>query len=789
MSVHALEVLEFERVLEHVARRASSDVGRARVLALRPRDNAESIVGELSRVAAAMRFLDATSSWGPGAIPDVRNELAQLVVDGAVLGPAGIFRIGVLLASTRLLLKEVSAHPGGYPELATTTDRLFERRELEKAIERCVDVDGTVLSTASPELKKIRDQLRGAHARIVRSLEKYMANLPDRFLVPDASVTIREGRYVVPVRREGKGEVGGIIHDESQTGATLFVEPPMAQEAMNQLRGLERAENREIRRVLGQMTERLSPDHDEIMGAFEALSDFDSLYARARTANAWGGTPPRMISGDPSGIELHEARHPLLIEAGDGPVVPYDLVIQGDERCLVISGPNTGGKSVFLKATGLISALAQSGIVPPVGDGTKLPVFGSFFADIGDEQSISQSLSTFSAHLANLSALVGEADARSLVLIDEMGTGTDPSEGAALSRAVLEELVFRGATTLASSHLGELKQLDAPGSGIVNASLQFDTDRMEPTYRLIKGRPGRSFGLAIARRLGFPGQVLDRADTYRDEGAASMEDVLARLDQQEKEVERLLAELEIERIQTERQKLDVESRELTVKKAERSAEDRARADARRLLMDARNEVESAIADLKRAVDAGASLDEASKEVRRRVEKAAGRQKVDRAKLTRSKKGRHSGAAPTTGESVRVRASGARGKVVSVRGDRVQLEVGGLRLEVPTVDLEPIDSPGPAKRGGGWSGPPTKQARIEVDLRGMRVDELGLALDRALDDAVFEDLEQLRIIHGKGTGALRQRVSEVLSNDARVREFRMGGPTEGGAGVTVAVFLG
>ena len=293
-----------------------------------------------------------------------------------------------------------------------------------------------------------------------------------------------------------------------------------------------------------------------------------------------------------------------------------------------MSGPNTGGKSVFLKATGLIAALTQSGVVPPVGSGTVLPVYGSFFADIGDEQSIARNLSTFSAHLANLSDLVAEADARSLVLIDEMGTGTDPAEGAALSRAVLEELVARGATTIVSSHLGELKRLDTEGSGIVNASLQFDAEQMQPTYRLVKGRPGRSYGLAIARRLGFPGEVLDRAETYREAGAAQMEDLLERLERQEREAELRSHELDMARARTERLRSDVENREHSVEEAERTAEDRARDDARKLLMEARREVEDAISRLREAVDAGQSLDEAAKEARRAVEVAAGRHKAE-----------------------------------------------------------------------------------------------------------------------------------------------------------------
>jgi DNA mismatch repair protein MutS2 len=650
-----------------------------------------------------------------------------------------------------------------------------------------VDSEGAVLDTASKDLKKIRDRLRGAHSRIVRQMEGYMRTLPERFVVPDASVTVREGRYVLPVRREGKGEVGGIVHDESQSGATIFVEPPMAMELMNQLRDLERDEGREIRRILGALSDRLGPARDALAGSWDGLVDFDALQARARTALAWRAEMPDFGEEGSQELRILQGRHPLLVETVEGEVIPFDLEMEPGERALVVTGPNTGGKSVFLKATGLIAALAQSGVVPPVGKGTLLPIFGSFFADIGDEQSIAQSLSTFSAHVGNLSEIVSRADWRSLVLIDEMGTGTDPAEGAALSRAVLEELVERGAFAVVSSHLGELKRLDREGTGIVNASLQFDADRMEPTYHLVKGRPGRSYGLAIARQLGFPTHVLDRAEAYRAGDEASIEELLGRLERQEQEAEERILDLDMAQSRAARLREEVEGRERVLREAERSAEDRARDEARKLLLASRAEVEEAILELKIAAEAGEDLDEASRRARRRVEKAA------RAATPTASKRPHTGPgrAPRVGERVRVHATGAKGTVVEVRAKRATVEAGALRLEMPLADLEVVDGPAPErpKATGNWSAPKGGDSLLDIDLRGLRVDELDLELSRALDQAVYEDLAELRIIHGKGTGALRQRVGEVLKLDARVRAFRMGGPTEGGAGVTVATLRG
>ncbi len=785
VSDHALAVFEFGRVLDRVAERAASDAGKRRIRSLVPTSDLAAARRELARVAAVIDFADDKPAWGLPPIPDVDAALRALAPEGAVLEPIQLHRLGVLLTSSRVLSQEMDTRDGDYATLLSIRERLISDRSLEGAIERAVDSEGAVLDKASKELRSIRNRLRGAHSRVVRQLETYMRTLDERFVVSDGSVTVRDGRYVIPVRREGKGAVGGIVHDESQSGATLFIEPPVAIELMNQLRDLEREERREIRRVLGDLTARLAPSRTALVGAFDALVDFDSLFARARTANAWRATVPELVQSGGVGLRLVQARHPLLLEAGDhGSVVPYDLEILGDERALVISGPNTGGKSVFLKATGLIAALAQSGVVPPVHAGTRLPVFSTFFADIGDEQSIAQSLSTFSAHLANLKTIVEQADGGSLVLIDEMGTGTDPAEGAALARAVLEELVQRGALTIVSSHLGDLKRLDEEGSAIVNASLQFDSVRMEPTYQLAKGRPGRSYGLAIARRLGFPEHVVDRAEAYRNGDEVNLDELLGRLGERESEAARLVADLAREQERTARLQADLDAREAALREEERTASERAREEARRELLDARTEVERAIEEVRAAgTDAVAK---ASQSARRRVEEAARRRQPDRPRRSNV-----SSASFALGDRVQVRATGAKGHVIEVRGRRVVVEAGSLRIEVPAEDLVRLQDASEAGadrgRGGGWTGPVLEQAHLEVDLRGLRVDQVDLELPRALDRALIDDLADLRIIHGKGTGALRQRVGELLDLDPRVRDHRMGGVTEGGSGVTVAIF--
>jgi DNA mismatch repair protein MutS2 len=822
---HALEVLEFQRALALVAERATSDLGREAVQGLSPSTDADRVRRELERVSAVMDFVQEKPAWGPPPVPDARGSLRRLQVEGSVLEPGELHGVGVLLRSSRELAREIDGRSGRYPPLATLRGRLVEARPVEDEIVRTVDAEGAVLDSASRELRRIREALRSAHTRIVRRLEAYLKTLPARYVVGDASVTVREGRYVIPLRREGRGEVGGIVHDESGTGATVFVEPPVAIELMNELRDLERDEHREIRRILRELSGRVHPLRDALLGALEALVDMDSLHARARAALAWGAEPPAILSSAAGPIRVVNARHPLLL-AREERVVPYDLEMDEGERTLVVSGPNTGGKSVFLKAMGLLAALAQSGVVPPVGRGTALPVFTDVFADIGDEQSIAESLSTFSAHLENLKEIVGAADAGSLVLMDEMGTGTDPTEGAALARAILEELTARGAFSIVTSHLGALKTLADEGSGIVNASLQFDAERMEPTYRLTKGRPGRSYGLAIARRLGFPGPLLDRADGLVDEGAASLEELLERLEARERDVARLQERLERETAESARLQGELRERERELHERERGFERRAREDARQLLMEAREEVEEAIRSVKDAREE--ELEEAARSARRRVEEAA-RDQATRASRTRDRSTAASELA--VGSRVRLPGAGAtRGTVLELRDGRAVVEVRGVRMELPASELEAVESPhagvgaapgasaggaprtsprgrgaaserrpagesggGAGERGDpeppvlrerGWSGD-LPEGRHEIDLRGLRVDEVELELGRGLDAALLSELAEVRIIHGKGTGAVRGRVEELLRGDRRVKAFRLGVHGEGGAGVTVA----
>lgn len=796
MNPHALAVLEYPRVLERVARRALSSPGRERVLGLAPGRHPTLIRAELQRVEEMARFLDTDPDWAAPEIPDARGGLKRLELAGSLLEPLELFALGRLLAEGRALKEGLAEAREALPSLSDLREGLHVDLPLEKAIEKVVDHEGAILDSASKELGRLRASLRRAHSGIVRALEKYLKSLPDRLVVADASVTIREGRYVIPIRREGRGEVGGVVLDESATGVTLFVEPPLAQQLMNELREMEREETREINRILRQQTESLRPSLPSLKESQESLLVFDTIYARARAALAWEGRAPELLPERTRTLQIVEGRHPLLLTRGGVEVVPFHLELGEEERVLVVSGPNTGGKSVFLKALGLIITLTQSGIVPPVGKGTRLPLFTNVFADIGDEQSIADNLSTFSAHLGNLHEIVEEADDGSLVLIDEMGTGTDPQEGAALSRAILEELVARGSLTVVTSHLGALKRLDGPNTGIVNASLQFDPDRIEPTYQLQKGRPGRSYGLAIAQRLGFPGNLLERAREHLPQDEVRLEELLATLERREREATSLTEALAAREARAKALQNDLQGREAELLERERTSEERARTEARRLLLEARREVEEAIEELRSSTEGfsgdSQALDEAARYARRRVEEAASRQRTH---LEGSRRGPPPGREFIPGDRVRLAGSGAEGTVVELREGRAVVEASGVRLQLPSSELHfqgpALEKTARGLRGKGaaastWQGPEA-DPKAEVDLRGMRVMEIDLVLERAMDQALLGGLGELRIIHGKGTGALRQRVAELLENDGRIQEFRMGLPSEGGAGVTMVKF--
>lgn len=792
MNAHALGVIEFAPALDLVAGHAGSALGAERVRSLTPRADRQWVEREHARVSAMRSLVTSDSRWHPQQVPDIRASLSRMRVEGAALDAGHLLGIRNLLRSSRLTsdsFRDEKISPVTVAMFRAEIDGLIVAKTEEKAIDTAIDDDGNVKDDASPALRRIRRELRGSQGELVKLLERIASRLESHHQVSDMSVTVRNGRYVIPIRREGRAVVGGIVHDTSSTGGTLFVEPPAAVEAGNRIRELQSEELREIDRIMAELTEVVRPIREEMSAALESLVVLDSLFARAKFGERLRcGTLEFSDPGD--GFTIIDGRHPLLIEQGIA-VVPFDLSLEPSERTLLISGPNTGGKTVLLKSLGLFAAMAQSGIPVPAADESRLAIFDDIYADVGDEQSISSSLSTFSAHLKNLSEVLRSATNASLVLIDELGSGTDPVEGAALGGAILEALTNRGSLSVATTHLGALKELATEVDGVVNASLQFDPVALAPTYRLIKGIPGRSYGLSIARRLALPEDVLQRAEARLPTGERDVNALLAELESREQRLSESEKETAVIAEDIRARALRVAERESAVREKEKTAERDARREARRLLLDARAEVDRTIQELKSS--AAAAADETAREARRRMERLACEAgqavaALDAPDADDEQSPRSLDGNVAEGDFVSVPAlEGRRARVMEIRGDDAIIVAGSVKMTVPRKSLGRVEAPANAGRVqiNIRGDAPEVEAKSEIDIRGFRAGEIENLLMHAVDSAVRADLKTLRIIHGKGTGALRERVSEMLRKESRVTSFRLGAWNEGGAGVTVA----
>ena len=785
-----LEAIELQPVLDLVAGHAAGPLGGARVRARRPTLDLEWIRRELARVGEVAGLFRRGDGLLAEPVPDVSRALSRLRIEGSVLEGQDLVAIQRVLGSARRVHADLRRVKDLAPLAAALAHELPEK-SIERRLEQSLDADGSLLDTASPDLAAARREVQHARQRLLRRLDGLLRGLDSTTAPADASVTVRGGRYVIPVRGDSPSRPAGIVHDESGSASTLFVEPTEAIELGNALREAEVEEERETLRVLRALTAMLRPELTALRGVMEMCVAVDDLVARARYAIAVDGEVPEVVPA-PSGLRIVNGRHPLLL-AGAEPVVPFDLEMDPSERTLLISGPNTGGKTVLLKAVGLASAFAQSGIVPPVGGGSRLAAFGGFFADIGDRQSISASLSTFSAHVAMLRRILADADAGSLVLLDEVGSGTDPAEGAALAAAILASLTERGSLTLATTHLGALKDLASHTPGVVNASLQFDAATLTPTYRLVKGVPGRSYGLAIARRLGIAGEILADAEERVPDAERNLDALLAaveergrearetqaRLEQREAELESVEARLTA---QDERQR----AREAELKRLEKDADRAGKRQARQYLMDARRLVEEALGAARAAGD-----DAAAREARRMVEQGIGEhaEPAEPSDLPARAAER-----PPIAAGTRVRLpSGGAGDVLEVRDDGTAVvAVGAMKVVLESSLLTPLPPSGRAGRetraaAKTSTSSDSSAAALEVDLRGLTGDEAEQATLAAVDAAVLAEQPFLRIIHGMGTGVVRERVRRVVSGDRRITRFGFAPRNQGGTGVTIVEF--
>jgi DNA mismatch repair protein MutS2 len=785
----ALAILEFEAVLELVAAYTVGPLGAGRIRSRRPTDDLHWIRAELDRVGEVAGLFRRGDGLAAEPIPDVTGVLARLRIAGSVLEGIDLVALLQVLCASRTVHADLERIAHLAPLAAALISPLPEKT-LERRLEQSVDPDGNLLDTASPRLAAARREVQSARQRLLRRLDTLLRSLESSSTPSDASVTVRGNRYVIPVRRDSRARPPGIIHDESGSAGTLFIEPSETIELGNALREAQVEEERETLRVLRELTDLLRPHLPVLREVVEMCVAVDDLVARARYAVAVSGEKPAVTEA-PAALKIVNGRHPLLL-AGLSDVVPFDLELSREERTLLVTGPNTGGKTVLLKAVGLAASLAASGIIPPVGEGSTLPVFRRMYADIGDQQSIAASLSTFSAHVRTLRRILDEADEATLVLLDEIGSGTDPVEGAALAAATLVSLTGRDSATLATTHLGALKELASQTEGIVNASLQFDAATLTPTYRLLKGVPGRSYGLAIARRLGVAQEILAEAEARVPDAERRLDALLAAVEERERELrltqqtlEERTIELDSQAARLGAQQESQTAREAELKRREKEADREGRKLARAHLLDARQRVEDALAAARGAAD-----ESAAREARRLVEEGIaeqGRALETAEKTDERTSGPAGGLQP--GDSVQV-TGGPVGEVLEIRSDgKLVIGAGAVRMVVePDVVTAVRRSARPSARQTSPSAPSFPQlASLEVDLRGMTGDEAETATVAAVDAAVLAEQPYLRIIHGMGTGAVRERVRRVVSRDRRISRYGFAPRNQGGTGVTIVEF--
>jgi DNA mismatch repair protein MutS2 len=792
-----LRILEYPKILEQLAGHTAFSASQALALALTPSNDLEIVRRRQAETLEASSLLDTGFSAGIGGARDVRA-LLEDVRRGITLLPAQLLDIKATLLSGRSLRNAINKVAGQFPLLAEMAGRIEECAGLVAELSRCLDERGEVLDDASPALARIRRDLRLAHARLLEHLNRLLSGPDTAQYLQEAIITQRNGRYVIPVKAEFKGRIPGLVHDQSGSGATLFVEPLATVELNNQWRSLQSQEEEEIHRILAALSERVNREGASIERTVSALADLDLALAKAKYARAIRARAP-IITGfsRPRGAEinhpgvtldLRQARHPLL---DPQTVVPIDVRLGPDYFILVITGPNTGGKTISLKTVGLLAAMAQAGLFIPAQDDSQLSVFDNIFADIGDEQSIEQSLSTFSSHMTNIVEILEQADSHSLVLLDELGAGTDPEEGSALARAILSHLVRRGITTLATTHYSELKVYAHSTPGVQNASVEFDVETLSPTFKLTIGLPGRSNAFAIARRLGLSNGIVEEAAGMVSSESLEAESLLAGIKEAQRQALEERSRAAQERQEAERLRRELNEKLAEIEAARRDVLDEARRQARAELDALRLELEQMRAQAKETLQAATRAGELATldRIEETVEQAAESYQPLETEPAPAEAGPW--VLPQVGDTVWVDGLNVLAEVTELSGEEVEVQAGSFRVRVPTRSVvvrhhapAPASEPSEPARRPALNAP---RPPLELDLRGLRAEEALIDLDRYLNDAVLSDLPWARIVHGKGTGALRQAVRAHLSAHPLVASYRAGDDKEGGDGVTVVTF--
>lgn len=797
MNIAALRALEFDRIVDGVRGFALTPMGSERLRQLAPSTDRTTVAGLLAATTETVRFIARHGTFALRAHADLPDSLAALSVEGRALEPLRLLALATFLDSidqTRAAILRVAS---AFPLVERAGRGAVSFRHEVARTRSAIDPAGDVVDDASAKLRGIREKLRRQRTRLRTTLESYLRGKETSKYLQDQVVTERAGRYVILVRAEHRGSIPGIVHGASASGATLFLEPLSTVDVNNEIVALEEQESEEVHRILLELTDAFRLRADDLTQTVEAATELDVLQARARFSESIDGVEP-LLSPDGS-LELQAARHPLLKAA-----VPVTIKILPPATVLLITGPNTGGKTVALKTAGLLTLMAQSGLRIPAADGSRLPVFRTMFADIGDEQSIDASLSTFSAHIANIASMDRDLSVPALVLLDEVGSGTDPIEGGALGVAVVDHFRQRGATVMATSHYDALKTYASTTDGVATAAFGFNATTYAPTYELIYGSPGRSLALEVAARLGLNPSVIEAARRNLSARDTQLAEHLARIDRDMRalEHERRLAVRERETLEAANER--IRQREAALKQREDSARKRLAEELDTQAREAKKQIEGVIAKLKqktqamvdhatrRAVstgESGAARAEAREAVDAVVERLARPGATSAAAFDSASQG----AAPavsiplTVGARVAVAPLGLEGVVTSLSGDSADVDVRGKRMRARTKDLRVIGarSVAPTKVSVHVDLTPRDDAPAELNVIGCTVDEALGRVERFLDESMLTDQRVLRIVHGHGTGQLKRAVGAFLQKHPLVAHIEAAPPNQGGNGVTVA----
>ena len=780
--------LELDQVLQLLAQCAGSAGGKEACLRVRPTSDLEDVERMLQQTTAASDLCTRKGNPVFGDVTDVSASLERADRGGS-LQPVELLRIAGVLRCARNIKSYVAED-----EKETVLDVMFKaltpNKYLEDKIFGAILSEEEIADNASPALADIRRHMRIQAGKIRDSLQKVISSPAYSKFLREPIITIRQGRYVVPVKSECKNDVPGLVHDVSATGSTYFVEPMSAVNANNALRELELKEKKEIERILAELSSEAAAHGEDINLDYTMLVQLDVIFAKAKLAYQMRAWAP--IMNDQGKVELRNARHPLI---DPKKVVPISVRLGSDFDTMIITGPNTGGKTVTLKTVGLLTLMAECGLHVPAGDGSVLSTFDAILADIGDVQSIAQSLSTFSSHMRTIVDVVAQCDDRTLVLFDELGAGTDPAEGAALAMAIIEFCRKMGSRVVATTHYAELKLYAMRTKGVINASCEFDVETLQPTYRLLIGIPGKSNAFAISRKLGLSEDILKEADDLVGKSDKDFEDVLSQLEQQRQQME--AARMEAERLKQETARIKQQSEEYhqQLRKEKEKAMEAARREAQGIIEEARAAANIASEELKAlrkqlqdSADAS-GINQRQAELRRNLNEVEDK--------IRAKQPEKSRPQPTrgilVGDTVELLKLGTKASVIAINKDGTyQLQAGILKMSAKADEIYLLENENPYKAKGGrpaHSGREMKMTAMptEVDLRGMDAVEAVCVLERYLDEAMRSNLASVRIIHGKGTGILRAAVQQSLKKNKFVKKFRLGQYGEGEDGVTIAEF--